>query len=819
MKGVHTETAVVICMIAMSFPAIAKADQPATSNTTPTANQPVGLNEIIVTARKKSESDLEVPIAIKAFGQAQIERYGIQNLSDVAAVTPSLSITQTPGNTGGSITLRGIGSPASSSGTDQAVAINLDGVTISDGMAINFSQFDLERVEVLQGPQSLYYGKNSSAGIISIYSADPTNKPYAMLRAGYNFQARGKLTEAVLSGPITDGLSARIAFYRNDQDGYFHNAYTGTGTVTTPAQLFVFGPLSPPRFSRSPNGTDTGVRGTLKYQPSDALTIRLKGGYIHHSGSASTYSGQLIYCPAGAPSPLSIGNVPGVGECKPDTTTAAIGQGPNATIGGDPRFGNGDPVQKLDQYLFTGDVSYDVSELVRIDSVTGYYKHNFVEVGIPSFSLYPVVAVVNANKRDQFSQEVRISTSSDRDVSGLIGFYYQSGDYDAETPLTILQSTGILPSNDYYFHARTYSGFGQLTYRPFGRKIEVSAGARYTDEVKTQKLFSRALNAFATDLPVTKIHSRRLLPEVNISWHPNRETNVFFTWKKGAKSGGFNADILALPPFSSQNNSYNDERVSGFEGGLKSVLFDGALRFDLTAYAYTYKDLQVSVFDTRTNNSATRNAASAKTRGIQLTTNYAPKSIPGFNLSGSLNYSHARYTQYLAQCYTGQTIALGCNLDKFGNVVATGAINQSLDGRPTAVAPDWSGDVNAGYEFPITSDDTRIGVTIGATYTDTFNPLPNLVPQGWQRASVNLNAEVRVFNERGWELALIGKNLTNQLRAQYAVETPFTPGLGVDPKTGTAGPGIQSDLTGFVNPPRQVMLRLTIKPWDLWGRK
>lgn len=817
MKGFRTETAIAICMIALATPAMAQTDQSTTSDTPPEASAEISSNEIIVNARKRSESDLQVPIAIRALGQEQIERYGIQNLSDVASITPSLSISQSPGNTGGTITLRGIGSPATGSGTDQAVAINLDGVTISDGLAINFAQFDLEGVEVLQGPQSLYYGKNSSAGIISVYSGDPTSQPYAMLRAAYNFQARGKLTEAVLSGPLADGLSARIAFYRNDQKGYFHNAYTGPTGVPSPTQLAIWGPLSPLKFSRAPDGTDTAVRATIKIQPSDALTIRLKGGYIHHKGSASTFAGQLIYCPAGGASPLSLGNVPGIGECKLDRTTAAIGSGPNATIGGDPRFGNGDLVQNLKQYLFTGDISYDVNDLIRINSVTGYYKYDFVDVGVPSFSIYPVFAVVNANRRDQFSQEVRVSTSADLPVSGTLGVYYQSGDYAAETPLLAVNS--IFPSNDYYFHSRTYSGFGQLTYRPFGQAVEVSAGARYTDETKTQRMFSRLLNGFVPDLPVTRVHSGRLLPEANISWRPNREMNLFLTWKKGAKSGGFNANILALPPYASQDNSFRDEKVSGFEGGIKSVLFDGALRLDLTAYSYKYTDLQVSVFDTATNNSATRNAATAKTRGVQLSTNFAPRSVPGFNLSGSLNYSHARYDKYLAQCYTGQTVALGCNLDADGNVVATNAINQNLDGRPTAVAPDWTGDVNVGYEFPITSDDTRIGVTIGATYTDKFNPLSNLVPQVWQRSSVNLNAEVRLYNERGWELALIGKNLTNQLRAQYAVETPGTPGLGVNAGTGTAGPGLQSDVTGYVNAPRQVTLRLTIKPWGLFGRK
>ncbi|MEJ2457874.1 MAG: TonB-dependent receptor [Novosphingobium sp.] len=612
-------------------------------------------------------------------------------------------------------------------------------------------------------------------------------------------------------------MGARIAFYRNEQKGYFRNGYKGPTSVTpTPTQIAIFGPLPPVIFSRAPDLTDTGVRATLKYEPSDALTIRLKGAYFRHSGAESALSAQLFYCPAGGPSPLNIGNVPGAGECNVDTTTAAIGKSVDSVIGEDPRFGNGDPVETLTQYLGQLDASYNFDDRITVDSVTGYYRHHYLSVGIPGISLYPTAAALDDVRRDQFSQELRVRTTLDAPLNAMIGVYYQSGDFATEVPLTILNSTTLLPSNDYYFDSRTYSAFGQLTYQAFGDKVEVSAGARYTDEKKSQRVFSRALNAFVMDLPETELRSRRLLPEVSLSWHPNREINVFATWKKGAKSGGFNSDILAAPPYSGFKNRYNDEKASGFEGGVKSVLFDGALRFDVTAYSYTYKDLQVSVFDSSTNSSATRNAATAKTRGVQISSNFAPRSLPGFNLSASVDYTHARYGTYLAQCYTGQTISAGCNLDAFGNVVTTGAVNQNLDGTPTTVAPNWSGSLTGAYDFPIGSD-TRLGLSVGAAYTGRYNPLSSQVPQAVQRSSVNINAQVRLFDDDGWELALIGKNLTNTLRVKWGLETPFTPGLGVDAGTGTAT-GIQSDLFGYVNAPRQVMLRLTIKPFGLLNR-
>lgn len=775
-------------------------------------------NEILVTARKRNESDLVVPVAIVAMGRTQLDRLNIQSLGDVAAATPSLNIVTNTGFSGGSITLRGVGSPATSAGTDQAVALNLDGVTISDGLAIRFGQFDLERVEVLQGPQSLYYGKNASGGIISVVSANPTSKPYAMLRGGYTFESRGWLTEAVLSGPLANGLTARLALYRNDQKGFFRNALTDSTVVPPAGLLAIYGPLLPPKYRRGPDTVDTGIRGTIKFEPNEDLSIRLKGAFLDHRGSTTHSFAHLFYCPAGVPAPGNPGNVPGIAyACKLDRTALPFGQSATAAVGGDPRFGDGSPINKTKQYLAVGDINYDMSEILALNSVTGYYKHTVFERGNSTLSPYPGIGSVNDITLKQFSQEFRLTTSSDGPFNGMAGLYYQSGDFALNNPVTVVQS--IFPRSDFYFDSHTYSAFGQLTYKPM-QSVEISAGARYTDEKKHMKLFSNALNAFATDLPVDTVHSKRFMPELAVSWRPDRQINVFLTYKRGAKSGGFSANVLALPPYADDDLAFADETVNGFEGGVKSILLDGALRFDLTGYTYTYKDLQVNIFEPSTASFSTRNAASAKVRGIQLTANYSPRQIPGFNLSGSLNYGHARYGNYLAPCYTGQTIAAGCNLDAFGNVVATGGINQNLGGRPTSAAPDWSGNLSANYDLPVTSGGTRIGLSLGATYTGRQNPLPALIPQAWQRSVVILDGQLRLFNDdRGWELALIGKNLTNELRAQWGVENAFTPGFGVNPGTGTTGPGVQSDLLGYSNDPFHVMIRLTIKPWDFFSRE
>ncbi len=781
------------------------------------ASATLGDNEIIVTARKKSESDLDVPVAIQVLGLEQLARHGVQNLGDVSAITPSLSIAQAGANTGGSITLRGIGAPATSAGFDQAVALNLDGMTITDGMGIRFGQFDLQQIEVLQGPQSLYFGKNTSAGIISITSADPTYAPYAMLRAGYNFNTRGLLTEAVLSGPLTDELGARVAFYRLDSDGHFRNPLARSTATPLPGQVALFGPLDPDIANwRTMASRDTGVRVTLKYEPAEAFSAKLKGAFLTQTGDSNFNTFQLFHCPSGVPSPANPGNVPGLGDCALDRDVVPFGPTTTPNVAGDDIFReDARSYSKLEQVLLTGSLDYRIADGLTLSSVTGYYYQRQQEATNVSFSTYPAASAGNLTKREDVSQEFRLSSAFDGPLNGMVGVYYNGSDFESFTPVTFLQSP--LPTPDYYFDSRTHAIFGQLTYLLLDDTIELSAGGRYTDEKKQVDLFSPIFGAFATDLPVDTVRSKRFTPEATISWRPSRRINVFATYKKGTKSGGFNAVVLNFPPYSANDTSFADEKVDGFEGGVKSVLLDGALRVDLTGYAYTYKDLQVSVFDAETLNSATRNAANAKIRGVQFSANYQPRQLDGLNLSAALNYSHARYVHYIAVCYIGQTIGEGCNLDADGNAVATDAINQDLGGRPLTNAPDWSGSFSAAYDFALGADDTRFGLSVSAAYNSEYYAIYNQVPQSLQSEAVNLDAQLRLFNEgKGWELALIGKNLTDMHRVQLGYEVPFTPADGTA-GTGTAGPGVQSDLVGVINAPFQLMLRLTVEPSALFG--
>ncbi|TCM16483.1 TonB-dependent receptor-like protein [Novosphingobium sp. PhB165] len=181
----------------------------ATEQAEPVGNAPAepvtekGVSEIIVTARKRDERAVDVPVAISALSGADLERYATNSLTAISERIPQLVIGESTNQTGGSINLRGIGAGLANPSTEQAVTLNIDGIPISYGNAVRLGQFDLQRVEVLKGPQALFYGKNSPGGIISLISADPGSTFDARLRTGYEFAANQRFAEGIVSGPLS----------------------------------------------------------------------------------------------------------------------------------------------------------------------------------------------------------------------------------------------------------------------------------------------------------------------------------------------------------------------------------------------------------------------------------------------------------------------------------------------------------------------------------------------------------------------------------------------------------------------------------------
>lgn len=243
------------------------------------APQSGALEEIIVSARKRDESIMQTPVVVQAVSATQIEDLHITDVYSIQAAVPGLMISPAFASTGGTINLRGLGNGQAANYIDQSVGINIDGVGVASGQFLRGGLFDMAQLEVLKGPQSLFFGKSTSAGVIALHSADPTSDWETQVRSGYEFNADEFDFDGFISGPLTDKLGIRLAGYHDQQTGWFTNPnpdIAGGHTV--------------------PDGSSNGARLTLKYDDPDiGLRANLKSSLnVVDDNFASEYTHQDI---------------------------------------------------------------------------------------------------------------------------------------------------------------------------------------------------------------------------------------------------------------------------------------------------------------------------------------------------------------------------------------------------------------------------------------------------------------------------------------------------------------------------------------------
>ncbi len=209
---------------ALSLPGVTAAQQPGSSSTAAGGPSIGGLDEIVVTARKRDERLLDVPVAITAIGGAELARAGATDLAKIGQMLPQVRFEKVGGGgSGATFAIRGIGSASGDKGIEQTVAVNIDGVQSSRGKLSVLSMFDVQQIEVLKGPQALYFGKNSPGGVVAVKTVDPGEKFEGYARAGYEFEARERFVEAAAGGPLSDTLGARLALRASKLDGWLEN--------------------------------------------------------------------------------------------------------------------------------------------------------------------------------------------------------------------------------------------------------------------------------------------------------------------------------------------------------------------------------------------------------------------------------------------------------------------------------------------------------------------------------------------------------------------------------------------------------------------
>ncbi|MBZ9649129.1 TonB-dependent receptor [Sphingobium sp. 3R8] len=739
-------------------------------------------NDIVVTARRRDETASQAPVTLTAVGALQLERQAIVGLADIARFVPQLVIGDSQSVQGGSITLRGIGSSESNPFADQAVSFSIDGVQIARATVQRMAQMDLAQVAVYKGPQALFFGKNSPAGVVDIRTADPTANFDSKVSGSYDVKQTEWRTDGFVSGPVTDTLGARLSFYSSGLDGNVRNiapADPVLGSVRADAI----------------RDREYASRLTLKFEPSAAFDARLKVSYNNLKTGGPTENQQLISCPAG------VGALSPSDNCRIDSTVVHPNFGPSFSRI-DPRYGNGTPSLTQTQWLASFEANYHLSDTLKLTSTTGFYsaKTKYRDTLNSSTTRANLLANYQEFRDKEFSEEVRLTSSFDFPVNFIVGGYYQHAKlYDvfiaarnADAPVVVANFNNAATQR-----SDAYSAFAQASWNILPT-LELSGGGRYSYEKKrlTGEIFY---------LPVTTAVPERSFndfsPEATLTWRPMQTVTLYGSYKRGFLSGGFNVSAVDL----AGDRSYDQQTIKGPEIGLKTQLFDRKLRLNVALYDYDLRGLQVQSQVGITQ--IVTNAGKASVRGGEIDINWTTP-VAGLTLTGAFSYNHARYDVYTASCYTGQTIALGCS----ANPSATGVFRaQNLAGRQLARAPSVIANAGADYRTPI-SDSFSLGFNVNGSHSSSYYANPSLQSSSLQKSYWLLDAGATLAaRSTAWELAVIGRNLTNKLYVTRANDVTFT-GSG----TGTAA-GLLSDVSAVPSRGRQIMLRLTVRPGE-WGR-
>ncbi len=735
------------------------------------------IEEIVVTARKRDETLQEAPVAVSVFTNEALDRFKITDVESLSDFTPGLYISPTLIQ-GPSITLRGVGTPSGNMSSENSVSYVYDNVPVSTAVPGQFGQFDMQQTEVLKGPQSLFFGKNSTAGLLNYVTNDPGDEFELIVKGGYEDVGEAKYGEVIISGPLSDTVRARLAVRHNDQEGWFDIEAAPNTLFDAPADIDLANGVFRPPFighapgsqsDRGPKRKETFFRGTLLWDPTDRLSMRAKVSYSERNDDGVSPGTQYSECNGGSASPrlatFNLFNPADVSrivfietfdDCKVDdnaplhapsraATDALLGPGSEAEAFGDSEL-----------MLATVEFNYEISDQLTLTSVTGLYDnswHYFNQFGPGRGTGYHAADV--PTETETFTQEIRLTSHNDGPFNWMAGAYWEDGEFENKTPVYFPVAGGLVTPLDPRRNVTTevWSAFAQGSF-DLSETVNLSVGGRYTED---QKEFKPSVDGVpAPAQPYWDNTFDNFSPEVTATWAPADHLNFYASYKEGFVSGGYQvtfvvqgSNLIDTP----LDLSYAEEEAQGFEVGAKTTWVDGRLRLNAAVYTYDYTDLQAVVYNPELTALSIVNAGKMNTTGIEVDVTYLPASVEGLMLFASISNSNAEFDgDFLFECYAAQTAAQGCT------ETVPGVFQQNLKGQAPTRAPENQAFIGMIYETSLTGS-TSFEIFANASYTDEFFWAQNHDPRSVQDSHWKTNAGVTFYIEDNWKLSLVGRNL------------------------------------------------------------
>ncbi|MCC7257387.1 MAG: TonB-dependent receptor [Gammaproteobacteria bacterium] len=748
------------------------------------------LGEIIVTTTKREETLQDVPISVGVVTGKAVQEFGMQGFEEIQNHVPNLVIQETLGSY--QIRIRGLGSGASQLSFVSAVGTFVDGVYCGRPRCFQNPLFDIERIEVVRGSQGALFGKNTIAGAVSTISAGPTEELEAEFSTGVELAEGGYNVSGIVSGPISDTLSFRVAAKYEDLDGSIKNTSTGKDENAVEATL---------------------VRGILDWDPTEDLHLRFKAEVAERDYDG--YTTQLLALGGyGTPRPFSMP------EAFDDKTS-------NNVIFPDGQFDNTDSVNYALQ------VDWDLAGGYTLTSITGAVSFDFIRRTTAVGYQELFVDTQIQEEYEQYSQELRLLSPTGGFFDYVLGLYYSEDDSTigqssafvvppfvpdvpgsggTNDPNTKLYTTGM---RAYHGEGDTLSAYASGTFHFFDDRARAILGLRVGEDTLDGNSFlvnatyNRATNRWTripdyTYIPIGAsnrefdISSYReesyTLPSLTLQYDLTEDVNLYASYAEGFKGGGFiandgttgqnvQAQALANPAWGleyagmatisdvqlhdgitlKENNGiydYKPEKADSYEIGAKMKFLNGAVNWNVALFRTEFENLQTSQYDGV--RFITRNAAEATTQGVETDVQWLVNDYLTLGLNAA--YNDAEYDTYKNTFC--KVIDIQGTLDVPGCVNGQG----DLSGERIERAPEYSGSFNIDWESPLTAG-TLLRVNGAMTYSDDYFIQANMSPLYEQDSFTKYDLRVAVADaDDNWEVALIGRNLSDELTLQHAFQ-------------------------------------------------
>ena len=686
------------------------------------------LETVTVTAQKREERLQDVPVSVAVVSADSLGAFDLNQATDLAYLVPGVGVSNSAGPRSFGFFIRGVGTTSfASESIESSSAYVVDGVVTGQAGAALSDLPDIERIEVLRGPQGTLFGKNASSGVINVITKPPSDTFGASLKASYSDPDNETKLAGFITGPINNDVRYLVSARTNQRDGFVKNLADGRDLN---------------------DRNDWGVRARVDLSGGENLDVSVIADYWKREADCCIWTLRSVGTPASVGELEQIAAGAQFGE-ENDTQNIDGGVFSDVNTGGislqaDYRFGSG--------YTFTS-----ISAFRSWHTVDGLDTDN------------RPVNTFNVNFADfkqlLYTQEFRITSPKEQFIDYVAGAFYYYSDVESESQqLQPLLTTPFANRIwDVVASTENMAVFGQANVN-FTDDFRLIVGGRYLREVGIAETFRvDPVNNLNQAFGPGNLTDEATLWRFGLQYDFTDDVSAFATATRGYKGGGWNApagaSLLRVEP----------EKPTNYELGLRSVFPNAGVMLNVTGFYQTVDDYQVTARQPDNAGSfLLLNAAEVLTQGVEVEMIYRPLRATDLSFIGSLAYTDGKFDSFpTAPCYRGQTAATGCN----GNI-------QDMSGKQLPYAPEWNVSLNSHYGMDLGASGLDLQFDLGVSYRTEAPANSPDDPSTYQDGYPIINAAITLASSGNrWRASLFGKNLTDERFATRIFTTPSTTGV------------------------------------------